>query len=203
MTKAEATDILVQRVGWRNDNTVTGLSLSPTNQISNSGLFFNDFNPAITLANIRDSQPIVNISEANFQAYLETIKRTAVSQVLSDVYEKDYINDNLLTLYPSGFDYIIQMKLLINVGNLIMFSVRSNRIQRLTEQFVAKLHYDIFREAPNKFAIRGANYRSAMGVSTAYNYELDSVQRRFGQTRNMLKTVTKGQVCLTHEQYKD
>ena len=114
--------------------------------------------------------------------------------MLSEVFEKDTINDHLFTLYPSGFDNAISLRMVIVVSELMLSSTRSNDTERFTKDFVGKLHYDIFREAPNKFAIRGANYNYALGVTTRYGFEIQSVQRRFGSARNRLKTITKGQV---------
>ena len=113
--------------------------------------------------------------------------------MLEDAFEKDFLSDDLLTLYPSGFDKAIRLKMVILVGELIITAVRSNRTQRLNSNFAGKLNYDLYREAPNKFAIRGANYLHTLGVATKYGYELRSVQRRFGQDRNLIKTITKGQ----------
>ena len=79
-----------------------------------------------------------------------------------------------------------------------MTSSRSNKVKRFTDDFIGKLNYDVFREAPNKFAVRGSNYNHTMGISTRYGFELESCRRRFGNTRNMLKTITKGAV---HEPY--
>lgn len=193
MTRSEAKDILITRIGWRDDKTVTGLTLSATNLQTDSGLYFQSEHSAVTLANIRDCQPIASISEDDFNSYLENLTETCVLQVLNDAFEKDYIDDDLFTVYPSGFDSAISLRMVILVAELIMTSTRSNSGERFNSAFVGKLNYDVFREALNKFAIRGANYNYTLGVATRYRFEIHSVQRRFGQTRNMLKTITKGQ----------
>ena len=194
MTISEAKDILVKRLGWREDNTVEGFVLSANNLLTNSGRFYQSEHSSITLVNIRDCQPLLSISEVNFNSYLEDLKERVAYQVLSDVFEKDTINDHLFILYPSGFDNALSLRMVIVISELIMSSTRSNSIERFSKEFVGKLHYDIFRDAPNKFAIRGANYKYAMGASTRYGFEIQSVQNRFGALRNRLKTVTKGEV---------
>jgi len=194
MTISEAKDILVDRIGWRDDETVVGFALSAGNSTTVSGKFFQSEHSCVTLANIRDCQPIVNISESKFNSYLEMVREQAVVQVLDDAFEKDYINDDLLTAYPSAFDSAISLRMVVVVAELIMTNGRINKTQRFTEGFVGKLNYDIYREAPNKFAIRGANYKYSMGVATRYGFEIQSVQRRFGQQRNLIKNITKGQV---------
>lgn len=194
MTVSEAKDILVLRLGWRDDKTVEGFIVSANNLTTNSGRYYQSEHSAITLANIRDCQPITNISVDDFNSYLEDLKEQVAYQVLSAVFEKDVIDDKLFTLYPSGFDNALSLRMVIVVTELILTSVRSNSIERFTKDFVGKIHYDIFRDAPNKFAIRGANYKYSLGATTRYGFEIESVQRRFGSLRNRLRTITKGQV---------
>jgi len=201
MTLTELSLELVKRIGWREDGTID-FSLSAENVLSESGSNFQDEHSAITLENVLECQPIAGISEADFQTYLEVIKKQAVTQVLNDSFERDTVDDNLLVLYPRGFDKAISLRMVIVISELISTSPRKNGIKRLTEEFLGRLNYDVFRSAPNKFAIRGANYNYTLGVATRYGYEIESVQRRFGTQRNLLKTITKGQVSgtITHEQ---
>lgn len=201
MTLSEAKDILVTRIGWRDDMTVDGFTLSTINEQSDSGRVFQSEHSAVTLANIRDTQPIRNITESNFNDYLEDFREQVVLQVLSDAFERDYLDDRVLEYYPSAFDDAISLRMVINVSELIMSSTRLNIIERFGKNFAGKLNYDIYREAPNKFAIREANYRYSMGISTRYGFALDSIQRRFGDQRNRIKTITRGQVVKTDEQY--
>ena len=105
-----------------------------------------------------------------------------------------YINEDILIAFPSAFDEAISLRMVITVSELILTSTRSNRVKRISDETAAKLNYDIFREAPNKFAIRGANYKHTLGIATRYGFALRSIQRRFGQQRNQLKTISKGQV---------
>lgn len=191
MTITEAKDILVKRLGWKQDATYSGV-LSADNLKTNSGRFFQDEHSAITLANIFDCQPNDEMNNAGFTLYLEDLKRQVAFQVLSSVFEKDTISDNLFILYPSSFDTLLSLRMTIAVSELIMTSTRSNELERVTKDFVGKLNYDIYRESPNKFAIRGANYAHTMGIATRFGYELSSIQRRFGSQGNRLRTITKG-----------
>jgi len=194
MTLTELSVELVKRIGWRADGTVERFSLSASNILSESGLDFQQEHSAVTLANIRDCQPITNISETDYQDYLEVIKLQAVNQVLNDSFERDVVNDDLLTLFPRGFDRAIMLRMVIIVAELISTSGRKNGTKRFSDEFLGRLNYDVFRSAPNKFAIRGANYNYTLGIATRYGFEIESVQRRFGTQRNLLKTITKGQV---------
>lgn len=192
MTLSEAHSALVSRIGWRNDNTVEDFNLSVENRTADSGRVFQGEHSAITLENIRDCQPVKKILSDDFNDYLENLRSDCVWQVLNDVFERDYVDDDLLKLYPTAFDSCILLRMVINVSEMIMTSSRSNKIQRFTEDFLGKLNYDIYRETVTKFANR-VNYKTSMGISSRYEYELVSCQRRFGNTRNMLKTITKGQ----------
>lgn len=193
-TISEAKDILINRIGWKDDKTVTGFVVSPTNLETASGRFYQDEHSAVTLNNIRESQPIIGISEEDFNAYLADMKRQVSYQVLSDVFEKNKINDSLFDLYPSGFDNLLSLRMVIVVSELMLTSTRYNVTERYSKDFVGKLNYDIYREAPNKFAIRNVNYSHTMGIATRYDFELNSVRRRFGAQRNQLRTITRGEV---------
>src|SRR5690606_9616325 len=193
MTQAEVKDILMTRIGWKEDKTITGFVLSPDNAQTDSGRYFQSENPAVTLLNIKSVQPVVNISESDFNDYLKGLKEQVIYKVLSDCLERDYISDDLMELFPTAFDNAISLRMVIDVAELIMTSVRSNRIERFGDIFVAKLNYDIYREAPNKFAVRSLNFKHSMGITTRYAFELDSLQRRFGSQRNRIKTITAGQ----------
>lgn len=194
MTRKEAKDILITRIGWRNDNTVSNFVLSPSNQQTDSGRVFQSEHSAITLANIRDAQPIVNISEDDFNDYLSTTVEQAVIQVLSDAFERDYVDEKVLEYYDSAFDDAISLRMVIVISELIMTSTRINSGERFSKTFLGKLNYDIYRESPNKFAVREKNFTFSMGISTRYSFALDSLQRRFGDQRNRIKTITAGQV---------
>ncbi len=201
MTLAEAFTALRTRIGWKDDKTLDGFTPSAANQTTDSGLFFQDEHPAINLINIHSSQPNPKISNEDFELYLEDLRDTTVRQVLNDVFERDYLNDSILTVYPNGFDKLITYKMVIKVSQIIVTASRSNRTDRFSQSWIGKLSYDIFREAPNKFAIRGANYREHLGISTKYSFLLRETQRRFGDQKNRLKTITKGNAI--NELYAD
>jgi hypothetical protein len=197
MTISEAKDILIDRLGWRDDKTISGFTLSAPNLITDSGRYLQAEHSSVTLENIRDCQPIVDISETDFNLHLVNLTEQVAFQVLSDVFERDFIDDNLFNLYSTSFDNLMSLRTVIVVAETIMTSTRSNRIERLGDDFVGKLNYDIFRDAPNKFAIRNLNYKHSMGITTRYAMELGSIQRRFGNQRNMIRTITKGQSFIT------
>jgi len=201
MTLQEAKDILVTRIGWRDDKTVSDFPLSPINLQSDSGRYFQSEHSAVTIANIMDCQPIRVIDEIQFNIFLEQMREQVVLQVLSDAFERNYVNGKILEYYPTCFDEAISLRMVIVVSELIMTTTRMNIVERYGKEFVGKLNYDIYREAPNKFAIRQVNYKYSMGISTRYAFALDSIQRRFGDQRNRMKVITAGQVINNNEQH--
>lgn len=194
MTLAEAHSTLKTRIGWKDDGTLDDIVLSPTTTQTDSGAVFNTAHAAITIQNIYSVQPKKNITSQEFNDYLVELRDECVRQVLSDAFERNYLDGDVLTTYPTGFDEAIRLKMVIIVAEMIMTSIRSNRIERFNRDFASKLNYDLYRESPNKFAIRNANYEHSLGIATKYGKQIRSVQRRFGDLRNVLKTITKGQV---------
>ena len=203
MRLSEAKDILITRIGFRDDKTVPNFTLSAGNLQSDSGKNFQSEHSAVTLQNIRDCQPVARISEADFNDYLSNLKEQCVVQVLSDTFERDRMDDKLLTQYPAIFDTAISLRMVVLVGELIMTSTRSNNIERLTDNFIGKLNYDIFRDTVQKFASSNAAYNYSMGIASRYMFEIKSLQRRVGSQRNMLKTITKAEVSTTQIPQED
>lgn len=199
MTLANAISALEKRIGWKNDWTLgelppqLSISISGDNMETDSGRYFQDEHSAVTLLNIYESQPVPSLDSSNFQTYLDDLRKSAVQQVFNDAFEKDFIDGDILELYPRAFDNCISLKMVIRVSELIMTAIRSNRIKRLSDDFVGKLNYDIYRESPNKFAVQRVNYKHTLGIASKYAYELQSLQRKFGQQRNLAKVITKGQ----------
>lgn len=198
MTLSEAKDILITRIGWKADKTISSFVLSANNSQTDSGRYFQSEHPIVTLANIRNTQPVVDISDSDFNTYLEDLKEQVVLKVLSDAFERDYLDDDLLAQYPTSFDDLISLRMVIDVAELFMSTTRYNPSERIAEKALNKLHYDIYRESPNKFAVRGLNYKHSMGITTRYAWTLESVQRRFGSQRNLLKSSTRGQAALNN-----
>jgi len=185
---SEAKELLINRIGWRDDKTVTGFIIYSTNKETDSGRFFQDEHSVITLSNIRDCQPIVSISNDDFNEYLGNLKRQVIYQVLSDVFEKDRINDKLFDLYISGFDNLISLRMVLLVSELMTSTTRFNVTERFSKDFLGKLNHDIFGNSDKSISIH------SMGISSRYGFELNSVRRRFGSQRNQLKSITKGEV---------
>lgn len=193
MRIAEAKAKVINRLGWFDDKTVAGFVLSAENQVSESGRFFQDEHSAVTLMNINASQPDKSITTDGFNAFLTRMKNSTVNHVLADVFDRQYISDKLFVEFPEALDNAISLRMVIVVSELINTSTRDNIQERFAQDFIAKLNYDIFREAQNKFAVSRSDYRYQMGISTRYGFEIANIQKRFGNMKMSLRSVTAGQ----------
>lgn len=165
MTKSEAKDILNDRLDFR----VSGAT--PV-----SGRYFEGEHAIVLLENIRSSQEDIDITDGNFDAYLITLKNDLAYQVLSDVFDKDEIDDDLLDFYPALFDNLLSMRMAIKVINIIIAATRSNRIQSINEESVKMIYFDV----------NGEN-----GFLNRYDAELQRVKNRTGNQQKMT-TITTG-----------
>lgn len=186
----EVITILVDRIGFEDDGTVGSVSLDSSVLQSDSGRYFQDEHSAVTLQNIRDCQPKSSMTNQEFNDYLNKLKKRCARKVLVDAMERDEVNEDVLNAYPTIFDNALSMQMTILVSEIIITSVRVNKIERMTDSWIRKLNYDIFREVTN--ASKSVS-RYSLGIATRYGYEIRTVQRRFGQQRNLLKSITKGE----------
>lgn len=190
----EISELIKHRIGWRDDQTLSGFVLTPDSVRSDGQRFYQDAHPAVTLKILQAIVPIKMPDDAYLNEYLLDFKRIVAQRVLSDVYDSGIIPQNVPILYPDAFDRAMMLMGVIRFSEVIFTSTeRSSAAEKFSKDFVAKLHYDIFREAPNKFATKDANYSHALGITTQYSTEINSLQRRFGKERNSLGTATAGQ----------
>jgi hypothetical protein len=143
----------------------------------------------VTLQNIRDCQPKASMTSGEFNTFLDKLKKRCARKVLVDALEREEINEAVLNAYPNLFDNALSLQMTILVSEIIITSVRINKIERMTDSWIRKLNYDIFREVTN--ASKSVS-RYTLGIATRYGYEIRTAQRRLGQQRNLLKSITKG-----------
>jgi hypothetical protein len=190
-THTEIKDILLTRIGWRQEIGST-IAVDATNLTTDSGRYFQDEHSAVTIENIKACQTVVAISEANLNAYLTQLREQAVYQVLSDVFnKKDLISDEI-NANIRMFDQLIMLRMVIIVSEIIITSSRSNKTQRFSDAFIDKLHFDIIGSSNVRFAVTNRNYKYSMGITSRYGVEVFEVKRFFGQQK-MLKSLTRGE----------
>lgn len=92
--------ILYKRLGWRNPTQTAYASLLDTdNKTTNSGLYFQDFNRFVTIENIKNTQIDKDISDADFNTYLDNLQKSGINKMLNAVINTDDLIENR-TLYP-------------------------------------------------------------------------------------------------------
>lgn len=93
---------MLLRIGFKQPTESEFAIVNAGNLVSNSGRYYNDFHALVSASNIREIQSDANISDANFNALLESLKRAAIMRSLNGVlnvseqiertllYERDY-----------------------------------------------------------------------------------------------------------------
>jgi hypothetical protein len=190
-THTEIKDILLTRVGWRQELN-SPITVDATNLTTDSGRCFQDEHSAVTIENIRDCQPVVDIGEDDLNAYLTQLREQSVYQVLSDVFNKKDIIEDEINANIRMFDQAILLRMVILVSEIIITSSRSNKTQRFSDAFIDKLHFDVIGSSNVRFAVTNRNYKYSMGITSRYGVEIFEVKRFFGQQK-MLKSVTRGE----------
>lgn len=191
MTLSEARTELINRVGWRDDKTLPNFTLSAAASQSDSGYYFQDEHSALTLDNVKEAQPIARITDEDFNAHLVQLKNSAAKKVLDDCFDRDFLDDDFFTNYPSALDTVFTLRMVIDVVEMIMVSARQNDNQRFNIKWIGKLNYDLYRDTVQKFAVR-ALYKYSMGIATRYGVEVEAVQRRFGNHKPRIRSLTAG-----------
>ncbi len=185
MTFTEARDILDQRVNWRDNLNI----LSVDNTTSESGRYFQDEHSAITLENIKACQPEVNISNSDFNNLLVQLRSSAILRVLADVYgAENTITQNELDCNVGVFDTAISLRMTIIVAEMIITSVRSNRIERISKDFIQQLHFDVNGNYGQNL---NPNFPRVEGFGKRYQDEIKNL-KRFLNKQSRFKTITTG-----------
>lgn len=87
-------------VGFRNP-TITGYSIvNSANQVSGSGLYFQDGHKLVTIKNIYDTQEDESINDENFNIYLQNEQKAAIIDVCNKIIRDKSIFVESGTLFP-------------------------------------------------------------------------------------------------------
>lgn len=88
-----AIDALFTRVGWQQPTQSEYAILTGNNLVSLSGLYFTDYHKAVTIKNIKETQEDEDISDLDFNSYLERLQKGAINRCLNAVFSKEEIID--------------------------------------------------------------------------------------------------------------
>lgn len=78
---------LLGRIGWRQSTIAKYAVLDSDNQTSESGIYFNDLHALASIPNIKDCQADPDIADADFNAYMQSLQRSAIMRCLNSVFQ--------------------------------------------------------------------------------------------------------------------
>jgi hypothetical protein len=136
--QAKVISALFGRIGWRGSVP----RVSPTNQLSKSGRYFQDFHALVTTDNVRAVMEEVDASDADFNAHIESLQKSAILRCLNAAFQEREIYESVL-LYDrdenghrvvNGSNQFVGFE--INVPTTANVSVQISSVQLLFDQDV-------------------------------------------------------------------
>lgn len=176
MTQIELRDLLLSRIGWKDD---ARYNVDATNQTSDSGRYFQDEAHFVTLTNIKESMEQVDAEDGEFNTYLADLTRQAVTLVLSDVFRVSNIDDQVLTDQANLFDNAISKRMAIIVGELLWTSTRSNRTAAMNKENLQKIFLELNGNQQNP------NMPIYDGIRARYNREIMELKDGLDQVKSL------------------
>ena len=129
---------LFGRVGWKQPTQTDYAILSAPNTYSKSGLFFSDYHKILTIKNIKDTLEDVDITDADFNTYLEDLQKASINRVLNGVFNKQIvIEQSQLFIREHELDFMEYANtskfvgIRINVAEDSTYSVKLNYLSLL------------------------------------------------------------------------
>ncbi|WP_431129750.1 hypothetical protein [Flagellimonas flava] len=176
MTHVELRDILVDRVGFRQPTSST-FTLDSTTIKTDSGRYFQDVHPVVTIKNIETSSQEIITDDTGMNSFLQNLTKAVCLQVVGDVFEVSNIDDNILTGRENIFDDAIGKRMAINVGELIINSTRSNHTETVNKELQQKTFFEVNGNEGNpKFP----NY---VGLKSRYGAAIEKLRDSLQQVR--------------------
>jgi hypothetical protein len=87
---------MLGRLGWRQSTIAKYAVLDSDNQTSISGIYFNDLHALCSVPNLKDTQQDPGISDADFNAWLQSLQRSAIMRCLNAIFQEDDDLENVL-----------------------------------------------------------------------------------------------------------
>ena len=129
---------LFTRVGWQQPTQGEYAVLTGDNLVSLSGRYFSDFHKAVTVKNIKETCEDPDISDTDFNTFLERLQKSAITRVLQGIFNQDVIIEQLQLF---SRDYERQLRTIesedkfvyqrIKVANDSSYAVRINSLSLL------------------------------------------------------------------------
>ena len=182
MTQAQLKTALISRLGFRSEAGV-GFTLDSDNLTTDSGKYYQDEHPYVTLDNIKAFMDPAPGSDSVFNAYLDTLRDRAVMGVISDVIETTEVPDDYVTGRENIFDNAISKKMGIIVAEVMMSSKRSNLHERVGKEFLQRLFFELNGNSGNP------NMPKFQGLRSRYEQEVQRLKKKLGHGKS-LRTIT-------------
>lgn len=161
MDHVELRDILVDRVGFKQPTDVS-FTLDAVTTKSDSGRYFEDEHPVVTVRNILATTQEIATDDAGANTLLQSLVKRACIQVVGDVFEVSDIPDDILTNRTNIFDDCISKRMAINVGELIINSTRSNLTETITKEIQQRIFFEVNGNEGNN------NFPTYVGLKSRY-----------------------------------
>jgi hypothetical protein len=176
MNHVELRDILVDRVGFKQPNDVP-FTLDSITKTSESGRYFEDEHPVVTVRNILATTQEIATDDAGANMLLQNLVKRACIQVVGDVFEVSEIDDDILTNRENIFDDCISKRMAINVGELIINSTRSNLTELINKEIQQKIFFEINGNDGNK------NFPTYVGLKSRYGACIEKLKDSLQQEK--------------------
>ena len=171
MTHIELKELLINRIGWKQplDSVIT---VDADNLVTESGRYFQDEYPSITISNIKEAIPMDNPSESDINTYLGELKKSTILLVLADVFRVSDIQENVITNRLNLFDNAISKRMAISVGELIINTGNSSRTNRINKEIQQKVFFELNGNADSASSRANENFPTYVGLKSRYGAEI-------------------------------
>lgn len=177
MTHLELKVLLEDRIGWSQYPASFTITLDPENLTSDSGRYFNSGeHPFVTLNNLFWTIEVENASDSEFNAHLKRMRDQAILLVLSDVFNVTDIQDDILTNNVTLFDNAISKRMAIIVGETIITSTQSNRIEAINKEQQQKIFFELNGNADGASSRANPNFPTYIGLKSRYGAEIKKLK---------------------------
>ncbi len=174
---ATAIEALVDRISWNKALDPDYPELDETNLTGESGRNFQSFHQLVTVENIYDAVPEVEMEAGAFNAYLSEVRIQAVLAILPEIMDKNLKYENATdytdTIIQNAalFDDAIGYKAAMMVLELFMSTKRSNLAERNAKLAVSNLKLEIegFRNDNGVLVAKGITQKLEKAIRTATN----------------------------------
>lgn len=182
MDHLELKELLKGRIGWDKYPSDFAISLDSENLTSESGRLFNsDEHAFVTLENIYNTMQVENADETTFNAHLKRMRNQVILLVLADVFKVVDIQDDVLDNRLNLFDNAISKRMAIVVGETILTSTQSNRIERINKEQQQRIFFELNGNADSSSSRANQNFPTFIGLKSRYGQEIENLRDTLNQ----------------------